>query len=154
MELSEPGLNRTGRQGVGGLSKRFLIADDNQTARRVIAEILTSCDEWSVCAEASDGSSAVKLALTHLPDLIVLDIQMPQITGIEAAKEILRAVPDALILLISFHESKLFLSEIKKTKVRGFVSKSMLGRDLIPAVETLLAGGHYFEELPPSYNAK
>lgn len=135
------------------MSKRFLIADDNLTARRVIAEILTSYDEWSVCAEAGDGFSAVELALDHRPDLIILDIQMPQITGIEAAREILKAVPDALILLISFHESKLILSEIKDTKVRGFVSKSMLGRDLIPAVETLFAGGHYFEGLSPSFPA-
>ena len=133
------------------MSKRFLIADDNQAARRVIAEILTSYDEWSVCAEAHDGSSAVELALAHHPDLIVLDIQMPQITGIEAARKILNALPDALILLISFHESKFFLSQIKDTKIRGFVSKSMLGRDLIPAAEALFAGGHYFEGLSAAF---
>lgn len=133
------------------MSKRFLIADDNQTARRVIAEILSSCPGWSVCAEANEGLSAVELALTQRPDLIVLDVQMPHMTGVEAARQILNVLPDALILLISFHESKLVFPEIKDTKIRGFVSKSMLGRDLIPAVETLFAGGRYFEGLPASF---
>ncbi|HWF40182.1 MAG TPA: response regulator transcription factor [Candidatus Acidoferrales bacterium] len=127
------------------MSKRFLIADDNHAARRVMAEILTSYPGWSVCAEAADGFSAVELALTQRPELIILDVQMPRMNGIEAAQRILEALPDALILLISFHEAKLIVPEIKGTKIRGFVSKGMLGRDLISGVETVFSGGYYFD---------
>ncbi len=111
----------------------------------MIAEILSSCPGWSVCAEANEGLSAVELALAQRPDLIVLDVQMPRMNGIEAAQRILEALPDAVILLISFHEPKLIVPEIKGTKIRGFVSKSMLGRDLISAVEMLFSGGYYFD---------
>lgn len=129
------------------MPKRFLIADDNQTARRVIAQILTFHEGWSVCAEAADGIAAIEQAVTQRPDILILDVQMPHLTGIEAAQQILELLPDALVILISFHDPKVILPEIKGTKIRGFVSKSMLGQYLIPAAEAILDGGYYFDGL-------
>jgi DNA-binding NarL/FixJ family response regulator len=130
------------------LIKRFLVADDNHTARRVIGEIISGREDWTVCAEAKDGMEALELALRHRPDLLVLDVQMPRMNGMEAAHHILEAMPGAPILLVSFHEAKLIMPDIKDTKVRGFVSKATLGMELLPAAEALLAGGSYFDETP------
>jgi DNA-binding NarL/FixJ family response regulator len=78
---------------------RILIADDHEAARAAIAEMIDACDEdWSVCSEADDGRSAVKLAVEHRPDVVVLDVRMPKMDGMEAAHEIRRRLPGTPIV--------------------------------------------------------
>ena len=115
---------------------------------RVISEIISGREDWLVCAEAKDGMEALEMALRHRPDLLVLDVQMPRMNGIEAARHVLEEMPAAPVLLVSFHEPKLIVPEIEGTKIRGFVSKANLGRDLLTAADALFAGKFYFDERP------
>ncbi len=124
--------------------KRFLLADDNDIARRLLAELTASRPEWLVCAEAADGFEAVEMAASSQPDFAILDLQMPRLNGIDAARQIIALLPDIPVLLISSHDPDLIISEIKSTQIRGFVSKDALALELFLAIDTLLAGGSYF----------
>lgn len=126
------------------MTKRILLADDHHYARQALRELLATRPEWTVCAEAADGIEAVKMAASTRPDVAIVDLQMPRLNGIDAARQILALFPNAPILMISSHEPKLIIEEIMSTPIRGFVSKFSVNSELLPAVETLLAGGSYF----------
>ena len=123
---------------------RILVADDHAPVRGLIAKLLSTKPDWLVCAEAADGKEAVEIAKKSCPDLAVLDIQMPRMNGIEAAKEILRLCPATVILSDSSHDVSLFLAELKDIGVKGFVFKSRIGIDLIPTVQAVLNGESRF----------
>lgn len=123
---------------------RILVADDHAHVRDLIAKLLSTEPGWLVCAEAADGEEAVEIAKTSCPDLAVLDIQMPRMNGIEAAKEILRLCPATIILSDSLHEPAFLIAQLKEIGVRGFVSKSRIGTDLLPAVQAVLNGNSRF----------
>jgi DNA-binding NarL/FixJ family response regulator len=116
---------------------RILIADDHEVARRGICALLESHPGWEVCAEAKDGREAIDLADKTKPDLILLDIGMPVLNGLEAARQILATSPDAVILILTMHDSDQVVREVLKAGVRGFLLKSDAGRDLVAAVEAL-----------------
>jgi DNA-binding NarL/FixJ family response regulator len=116
---------------------RILIADDHEVARRGICALLESHPGWEVCAEAKDGREAIDLADKMKPDLILLDIGMPVLNGLEAARQILATSPDAVILILTMHDSDQVVREVLKAGVRGFLLKSDAGRDLVAAVEAL-----------------
>ena len=116
---------------------RILVADDHDVARRGIRSVLESRAGWEVCGEAKDGREAIALAATCKPDLILLDIGMPNLNGLEAARQILAASPDALILILTMHDSDQIVREVLRAGARGFLLKSDAGRDLIAAVEAL-----------------
>jgi DNA-binding NarL/FixJ family response regulator len=122
----------------GGKSMlRILIADDHDVARRGIRSLLESHPGWQVCGEAKDGREAVEMATTTKPDLILLDIGMPNLNGLEAARQILATSPDALILILTMHDTDQVVREVLRAGARGFLLKSDAGRDLIAAVEAL-----------------
>jgi DNA-binding NarL/FixJ family response regulator len=116
---------------------RILIADDHDVARRGIRSLLESHPGWQVCGEAKDGREAVEMATTTKPDLILLDIGMPNLNGLEAARQILATSPDALILILTMHDTDQVVREVLRAGARGFLLKSDAGRDLIAAVEAL-----------------
>lgn len=116
---------------------RILIADDHDVARRGIRAVLENHVGWQVCGEAKDGREAVDLAAAEKPDLILLDIGMPNLNGLEAARQILATSPDAQILILTMHDSDQVVREVLRAGARGFLLKSDAGRDLVAAVEAL-----------------
>jgi DNA-binding NarL/FixJ family response regulator len=116
---------------------RILIADDHEVARRGIRAMLESHSGWEVCGEAKDGREAVELASKEKPDLILLDIGMPNLNGLEAARQILAVSPDIAILILTMHDSDQVVREVLRAGARGFLLKSDAGRDLVAAVEAL-----------------
>jgi DNA-binding NarL/FixJ family response regulator len=116
---------------------RILIADDHEVARRGIRALLEAHPGWQVCAEAKDGREAVELAGSVNPDLILLDIGMPNLNGFEAARQILASSPQISILILTMHDSDQVVREVLRAGARGFLLKSDAGRDLVAAVEAL-----------------
>jgi len=123
---------------------RILVADDHAPVRGLIAKLLSTKPDWPVCAEAAYGKEAVEMAKKSCPDLALLDIEMPRMNGIEAAKEILRICPATIILSDSSHDVSLFLAELKDIGVKGFGFKSRIGIDVIPTVQAVLNGESRF----------
>jgi len=116
---------------------RILIADDHEVARRGIRSVLESHPGWEVVAEAKDGRETVELAVRTQPDVVLLDIGMPNLNGLEAARQILAASPDIAILILTMHDSDQTVREVLRAGARGFLLKSDAGRDLVAAVEAL-----------------
>lgn len=116
---------------------RILIADDHEVARKGIRSLLESHPEWEVCAEASDGREAAECASRLTPDVILLDIGMPNLNGLDAARQILSTNPDARILILTVHDSEQVVREVLDVGASGFLLKSDAGRDLLAAVEAL-----------------
>ena len=123
---------------------RILIADDHEVARRGIRSLLESHPGWQVCAEAKDGRDAVELAARTKPDLILLDIGMPNLNGLEAARQILPSNPNVAILILTMHDSDNVIREVLRAGARGFLLKSDAGRDLVSAVEALESQKTFF----------
>ncbi len=116
---------------------RILIADDHEVARQGIRSLLEGHEGWEVCAEAKDGREAVEFASSLNPDLILLDIGMPNLNGLEAARQILASSPEVPILILTMHDSDQVVREVLRAGARGFLLKSDAGRDLVAAVEAL-----------------
>ena len=123
---------------------RILIADDHEVARRGIRCVLESHAEWEVCGEATDGREAVELAGRLKPDILLLDIGMPNLNGLDATRQILAIMPEARILILTVHDSEQVVREVLAAGARGFLLKSDAGRDLLVAVEALQHRRTYF----------
>ncbi len=123
---------------------RILIADDHEVARRGIRCVLESHTEWEVCGEATDGREAVELAGRLKPDILLLDIGMPNLNGLDATRQILAMMPEARILILTVHDSEQVVREVLAAGARGFLLKSDAGRDLLVAVEALQHRRTYF----------
>ena len=116
---------------------RILIADDHELARNGIRALLESHPGWEVCGEAKDGRETVELATSLRPDIVLLDIGMPNLNGLEAARQILTIFPDVAILILTMHDSDNVVREVLRAGARGYLLKSDAGRDLVAAVEAL-----------------
>lgn len=116
---------------------RILIADDHDLMRRGLKSLLESRPGWSICAEAHTGREAVTKAEELKPDIVILDITMPELNGLEAARRILKASPNSEILVLSVHYSDQLIRDILDAGIRGYIVKSDSDRDLIVAVEAL-----------------
>jgi DNA-binding NarL/FixJ family response regulator len=99
---------------------------------------------WLIAAEATNGRDAVALAAELRPDIVVLDLTMPELNGLEAARQIAAADPSARILILTAHESEQLVREVLNAGARGYVLKSDAGRTLVTALQALLGGGSYF----------
>jgi DNA-binding NarL/FixJ family response regulator len=126
------------------MSVRILIADDHEVVRQGVRTILSARPEWEICGEAVNGQEAVRLAGELAPDIIIMDITMPVMSGLEAARQLTKNKTSAAILIFTMHESRSLAESVKETGARGFVFKSRAARDLINALESLLSGGSYF----------
>ena len=116
---------------------RILIADDHDLMRRGVKALLQSRPGWEVCGEAHTGREAVAKAEELKPDVVILDISMPDLNGVDAAKRIRKASPDTEVLILSVHYSDQLIRDILEAGVRGYIVKSDSDRDLVIAVETL-----------------
>ena len=116
---------------------RILIADDHEVVRRGVRVLLEAHAGWEVCAEAVDGREAVDKARQCSPDVVILDVGMPGLNGLEAARQIRKALPDSEVLILTMHESEQVIQEVLAAGARGYVLKSDAGRDLVAAVEAL-----------------
>ncbi len=124
-----------GAMAAGDGPIRILVADDSKLIRSGLCALLQSHAGWIICGEAADGNDAVKKAIELKPDVILIDLSMPDLNGFEAAKCIHDQIPDSQILVVTEHERR-FLAQIPpQPGVRGYVVKSRLHLDLISAVE-------------------
>jgi DNA-binding NarL/FixJ family response regulator len=116
---------------------RILVADDHEIVKRGLRALLESKPEWTVVAEASNGREAVEQADRHKPNVAVLDISMPELGGLEAARRIRKLTPETEILFLTVHNSAQMLQEALDAGGRGYVLKSDVGNDLLIAVDTV-----------------
>jgi DNA-binding NarL/FixJ family response regulator len=127
---------------------KILVADDHEVMRMGIRNLLESVPNWTVSGEAGTGREAVELALQSSPDIIIMDITMPEMNGFEAAAQIAERRPDIPVIMFSLHLSEDVVSRFKTGPIRGAVSKSEAGRDLLEAVRSVLNGGTFFPGKP------
>ena len=125
---------------------RILVADDHEVMRMGLRNLLEAVPGWSVYAEARNGTEAVDLALLSSPDIIIMDITMPEMNGLEAAAKIAVDRPDIPVILFSLHLSGDVITRFKSGSIRGAVAKSEAARDLLHAVRSVLNGGTFFPE--------
>jgi DNA-binding NarL/FixJ family response regulator len=125
-------------------SVRILIADDHELFRRGLAAELTQVPGWVVAGEAANGRDAVELAAALKPDLVVLDLTMPELNGLEAARKIISTNSAARVLILTAHESEQLVREVLSAGAQGYVLKSDAGRILIAALQALLDGRSFF----------
>ena len=131
-------------QADSGVRRRILIADDHEVMRRGVRGLLESHSEWAVCGEAVEGREAVRMSRELKPDLVILDINMPGLTGLDVAQQIRRENAEAKILFFSVHESAQTVREVANVGGQGYVAKSRAGHDLIDAVRSILDGKTFF----------
>ena len=129
-----------GLRGEGMSSLRILIVDDHETVRRGVRALLSSRRDWVVCGEAGDGFEAVEKAKSLRPDVVLMDISMPRMDGVEATRIIRREVPESKIIIVSQNDPIVASSQAAEIDAGGYVNKADLARDLVPAVESLVAG--------------
>lgn len=123
---------------------RLLIADDHEIMRKGIRSLLEAQPGWQVTAEASDGREAVEKAREIKPDVTVLDISMPSLNGLEAARQMIKNDARAKILILTQHESDPLIREVLDAGARGYVLKSDASRDLITAVNAVRSNKTFF----------
>jgi DNA-binding NarL/FixJ family response regulator len=122
------------------LKTRILLADDHEVVREGLRLVLDSAPDLEVVAQASDGAEAVALALSTEVDLAVLDVTMPRMTGLQAARELSRQKPDLKVLILSMHDNEQYFFEALKAGASGYVLKSVADRDLLEACRATLRG--------------
>jgi two-component system NarL family sensor kinase len=127
--------------------KRILIADDHEVMRRGLRGLVESQDEWLVCGEAIEGNEAISKTRELHPDLLILDVSMPGMSGIEAALQILRDDPSMRILFFTMHDSPQMMREISNVGAWGYVAKARAGNDLVDAVRIILDGKKFFPRI-------
>lgn len=126
------------------MSFRILLADDHEVVRRGLCSLLRAQPDWEVCGEASNGREAVEKALKLKPEVVILDIGMPSLNGLEATRQILKAIPQTKVLILTLHDSDQIVQEVLNAGARGFLLKSDAARDLVAAVEALRRDKIYF----------
>ena len=119
----------------------ILIVDDHEVVRRGVRSILGARPEWEVIAEAANGRDAIEAAKTHRPDVVILDISMPVMNGLEAAPCIVNL--GCRVLVFTMHESKELIAAIRATGAHGFVQKMQAGGQLIEAIDMCLSGSTF-----------
>ncbi len=117
---------------------RILIADDNEWVRRGVMNILASMSHWEVCGEAQDGAETIERAAELAPDLVLLDVSMPGLNGLDVARLLREIVPTAKILIMSQHDPVLLLPRAIEAGAHACVDKSHLSTELLPAIASLM----------------
>jgi DNA-binding NarL/FixJ family response regulator len=131
------------------MSARILLVDDHEIVREGIRTLIArSRPEWEICGEARDGEEALEAVRALKPDVVILDITMPKMSGLEAAPRIAKLGLGCRVLIFTMHDSERLSSEVRQAKAQGLVLKSQASRDLIRAVDHLLSGGTFFVSQP------
>jgi DNA-binding NarL/FixJ family response regulator len=122
------------------MTVRILLADDHALVRRGVRLILDNEPDLTVVAEAGDGAEAIGRAKAEQPDLAILDIAMPRLTGLQAARELSRLMPDLRILILTMYDNEQYFFEALKAGASGYVLKSVADRDLVEACRAAMRG--------------
>jgi DNA-binding NarL/FixJ family response regulator len=130
---------RTGTQKV-----RILVADDHDIIRRGLKQLLTAHPGWEVCGEAKTGREAVTITEQLKPDIVVLDISMPDLNGLEAARQIMKTSPKTAVLILTVHFTDQLVRDVIESGARGYILKSDADKDLVSAVEAISNRRTYF----------
>lgn len=124
---------------------RILIADDHAMMRKGLRTVIEPHSGWEICGEATTGMEALECAKSLKPDLVVLDVSMPVLNGLEVAHRISRSLPEIKILLFTMHNSPQFAKDVTKSGAHGYVCKSSGEEVLMQAMEALLQGSQFFD---------
>ena len=114
-----------------------LIVDDHAVVRRGVRSLLESHDGWEVCGEATTGRDAVEQSRRLRPDVVVMDLSLPELNGLDATRQILKEAPDTEVLVLTMHHSEELARDVLQAGARGYVLKSDADENLITAVDTL-----------------
>ena len=123
---------------------RLLIADDHEIVRKGLRAILQEQPGWEIVGEAVNGREAVEKAQTLKPDVTIIDISMPELNGLEAARQMLKNSPQCKILILTMHESDAVIRDVLDAGARGYLLKSDASRDLVSAVDAIRRNKTYF----------
>ena len=132
------------------MAARILVVDDHEVVRQGVRAILQARPDWEICGEAVDGHEAIRLTKQLRPDVVVMDITMPLMSGLEAAQEIAKLQLPSRVLIFTMHESKSLAPSVRRAGAQGYVVKSRAAQDLIDAIARLLTGGTFFDNPSPS----
>ena len=119
------------------MSLRILLADDHEIVRRGLRAVLEAEPDLEVLDEAATGLDAVEKAARYKPDIVLMDVSMPELNGIEAARRIRRSLPDVEVLFLTMHESEQMIREGMEAGGRGFLLKTDAGHELVPALRSV-----------------
>jgi len=123
---------------------RILLADDHEVVRAGLRALLEEQQGWEVVAEAVDGRDAVEKATKLKPDVVVIDIAMPSLNGLEAVRQIVKAVPHCRVLVLTMYDSDPLIQQVLQAGARGYLLKSDAGRDLVSAIDALRRNKTFF----------
>lgn len=123
---------------------RVLVADDHEVVRHGIRVMVQSFPNLEICGEAADGRQAVQMAAQLRPDIVIIDIGMPQLNGLDATRQIVHDNSNVKVLILTMHESEQIVREVLAAGARGYLLKSDAGRDLISALEALAGRKTFF----------
>jgi len=123
---------------------RILLADDHEVVRAGLRALLEEQSGWDVIAEAADGRDAVEKAGKLKPDVVVVDIAMPSLNGLEAVRQIVKAVPNTKVLVLTMYDSDPLIQQVLQAGARGYLLKSDAGRDLVSAIDALRRNKTFF----------
>lgn len=123
---------------------RILIADDHAMIRDGLRNLIQQNQSYTIVGEAKSGNEALQLFAQYVPDLIILDISMPDLNGMEVSKKILETYPDACILIFSMYDGDDYISRCLELGVKGYVIKNESGSELENAIQSVLEGKNYF----------
>jgi DNA-binding NarL/FixJ family response regulator len=121
-----------------------LVADDHTIVRRGLVSLLSLADDIEVVAEAADGNAAVELALKHDPDVVLMDINMPVLNGLEATRKIKRDAPQIKILVLSAHDNEEYVLQVVRCGANGYLLKNSSSEDLYAAIRSVHTGHAFF----------
>jgi DNA-binding NarL/FixJ family response regulator len=125
---------------------RILLADDHEIVRQGLRIVLQDRSDWQICGEATNGREAVRKTAELEPDVVILDISMPELNGLEATRQILKEVPKTEVLILTVHDSENLIAEVLEAGARGYILKSDASKHLIEAVESLLLRKPFFTQ--------
>ncbi len=122
---------------------KLILADDHRLVRSGLRRVLEDTPGFEVVAEASSGEEVVELAKAHAPDVILMDVNMPGIGGLEATRRILLRSPDTKIIAVSMYMEEPYPSRLLTAGARGYISKDAAAEEVVAAIKRVQAGGHY-----------
>ncbi len=123
---------------------RILVVDDHEFIRQGLRAVIEKQPGWEVVGEAVTGREAIALAEQHNPDVVVMDVSMPDMNGLEATAQLLRSRPQIKVLVLSMHDSEQIVRQVLASGARGYMLKSDAGRDLVTAIDSLTEGRPFF----------